>query len=343
MTQYIDRHQGLITPTHQPTGDAPVPPPRDQELLVKAARMYYEENRSQQEVARALGLSRSNVSRMLTAAHERGIVEIRIHDPSGRDLELEQLLKDAFRLNDCRVSDAQGSGQSPLPKAGDLGARWLIENLRPGQRIGLSWGRSLQALVHAVPDHGGLDTEVVPLVGGLSSVDSEITGEELVRELARRLGGRFQRLHAPALLTSKAGRDMLLGEPSVEATLSAVGGCSIAIVGIGSRDVGSSAAVIDAMQLSPEERAEFIAANPAGDICARYYDDKGRAVGAPTADRVLAASLDDLAAIPVVVGIAAGTEKTRGVLGALRSGVLNVLVCDNSLARALLDHATQAS
>jgi DNA-binding transcriptional regulator LsrR (DeoR family) len=313
-----------------------VPPPRDQEVLVKAARMYYEENRSQQEIARALDLSRSNVSRVLAAARERGIVEIRIHDPSGRDLELERQLKDTFGFRDCRVSDVQGIGQPSLQKTGDLGARWLIENLRPGQRIGLSWGRSLQSLVHCVPDHGGLDIEVVPLVGGLSSVDSEITGEELVRELAGRLGGRFQRLNAPALLTSKAGRDMLLAEPSVKATLSAAGGCSMAIVGIGSRDVGASAAIVEAMQLSPDELDEFDAADPAGDVCARYFDDNGRAIAGPTADRVLAVSLDDLASIPVVVGIAAGTEKRRGTLGALRSGVLDVLICDSSLARALL-------
>lgn len=300
--------------------------------------MYYEEHRSQQEIARALGLSRSNVSRVLSAAHERGIVEIRIHDPSGRDLELERRLKDAFGLRDCRVSDVQGTGQQ-LQKTGDLGARWLVENVRQGHRIGLSWGRSLQALVQSVPEQGGLDVEVVPLVGGLSSVDSEITGEEIVRELARRLGGRFQRLHAPALVTTKAGRDVLLAEPSIEATLSAVSESSIAVVGIGSRDVGASAAIIEAMKLSPEEKDQFTAADPAGDICARYFDDSGRPISGPTADRVLAVSLDDLASIPVVVGVASGTEKTRGVFGALRSGVLNVLICDSSLARALL-HST---
>ncbi|WP_249124124.1 sugar-binding transcriptional regulator [Saccharopolyspora erythraea] len=308
---------------------------------MKAARMYYEENRSQQEIGRALGLSRSNVSRVLAAAHDRGIVEIRIHDPSGRDLELERQLKDAFGLHDCRVSDVHGNGPH-LQKTGDLGARWLVENLRPGHRIGLSWGRSLQAVVRSVPEQGGLDVEVVPLVGGLSSVDSEITGEELVRELARRLGGRFQRLHAPALVTSKAGRDVLLAEPSIESTLSAASECSMAIVGIGSRDVGSSAAIIESMQLTEEEFEQFTAANPAGDICARYFDDKGRAITGPTADRVLAVSLDDLAAIPVVVGVAAGTDKTRGVLGALRSGVLNVLVCDSSLAHAVLHRTNNA-
>ncbi|TCP54020.1 DNA-binding transcriptional regulator LsrR (DeoR family) [Tamaricihabitans halophyticus] len=312
-----------------------MPPPRDQDLLVRTARLYYQENQSQQEIAEALSVSRSNVSRMLTAARERGIVEIRINDPSGRELDLERELSEVFGLRDCRVADAHGS-EHPLPKVGDLGGRWLQENLRSGQRIGVSWGRSLQAVVQHVPDSGGLDVEVVPLVGGLSSVDSEITGEELVRDLAGRLGGRFQRLHAPAVLTSRAGRDVLLAEPSIASALESAREVSVALVGIGSFGTGSSAAIVETLNLGTDERAEFEAAKPAGDLCARYFDGNGSAIIGPAEDRVLAISLADLRQIPMVVGIAAGPEKTRGVLGALRSSAVDVLICDSSLARALL-------
>ena len=62
-----------------------MPAPRDRSALVKAARMYFLDGQSQDEVARALGTSRSNVSRMLSAARAQGIVEIRVHDqPSAR-------------------------------------------------------------------------------------------------------------------------------------------------------------------------------------------------------------------------------------------------------------------
>lgn len=47
-------------------------------------------------------------------------------------------------------------------------------------------------------------------------------------------------------------------------------------------------------------------------------------------------SLEQLARIPLVAGVAAGAEKARGVLGALRSGAVDVLISDSSLARALL-------
>ncbi|MFC4000784.1 sugar-binding transcriptional regulator [Prauserella oleivorans] len=317
-----------------------MPAPRDQQLLVKAARLYYEEGRSQHEIATTLQVSRSSVSRMLTAARERGIVRIQINDPTGRDMQLEAELTARFGLRDCRVAEIH-SGDRPLSRVGDLGARWLLEVTQSGQQIGVSWGHSVQAVVQAIPDEGGLDVEVVPLVGGLSAVDTAISGEELVRDLAGRLGGRYQRLHAPALLTSKAGRDVLLAEPAVQATLDAARRVQVALVGVGSVGHGSSAALVTAMNLSDQERAGFEAASPAGDVCARFFDAEGKAVTGPTDDRVLAVSLADLAAIPTVAGVAAGPEKARGVLGALRTTVLDVLICDSSLARALLARATR--
>ncbi|WP_199430213.1 sugar-binding transcriptional regulator [Qaidamihabitans albus] len=312
-----------------------MPPPRDQQLLVRAARLYYEEGRSQNEVATALEVSRSSVSRMLTAARERGIVRIQINDPTGRDLGLESELAGRFGLRDCRVAEIH-SGDRPLARVGDLGARWLLETLQPGQQVGVSWGHGLQAVVQHIPDEGGLDVEVLPLVGGLSAVDSAITGEELVRDLAGRVGGSFQRLHAPALLTSKAGRDVLLAEPTVQRTLEAARRAQVAIVGIGSVGHGSSAALVKAMNLTAEEQARFDAAGPVGDLCARFFDADGSPLTGPADDRVLGLSLADLAAIGTVAGVAAGPEKASGALGALRTRVLDVLVCDSSLARALL-------
>lgn len=172
-------------------------------------------------------------------------------------------------------------------------------------------------------------------------MDTAISGEELVRDLAGRLGGTYQRLHAPALLTSKAGRDVLLAEPAVQATLEAARTVQVALVGIGRAGRGSSSALLTAMNLSADERAGLDAAGPVGDVCARFFTADGEPITGPADDRVLAVSLADLATIPVVAGVAAGPEKTDGVLGALHTRVLDVLVCDSSLARALLARSTR--
>ncbi|MDP9460552.1 MAG: hypothetical protein M3Q22_09985, partial [Actinomycetota bacterium] len=53
-------------------------------------------------------------------------------------------------------------------------------------------------------------------------------------------------------------------------------------------------------------------------------------------DRVLAVTLRDLGAIRTVVGLAAGRIKAASVLGALHGRLIDVLVCDEALARAVL-------
>jgi len=91
--------------------------------------------------------------------------------------------------------------------------------------------------------------------------------------------------------------------------------------------------------MSAKAQEEFWAASPVGDIAARFYDAWGRPIHGPVEDRVLAITLEDLTAIPNVVGVAYGRAKTLGVLGAIRGRLIDSLVCDETLARSLLIEA----
>lgn len=315
-----------------------MPAPRDPSALVKAARLYYVDNQSQQDVARALGTSRSNVSRMLAAALAQGIVEIRINDPGGRDRDLEQTLKIRFGLRDARVAQRVNRAANAEDRVGALAAQVLAQSLRDDMTVALSWGHALQAMVwNTTADQDSV--HLVQLVGGLSAVAVEISGQELVRELAARLGASYRYLHAPAVLTTSEARDALLAERSIVQALDSARHADIAFVGVGTPAHGSSAAILAALSLSPQEEKEFWAAQPVGDIAARYFDAAGREIHGAVHDRVLAVTLGDLARIPTVVGVASGRVKVSGVLGALRGHHIDVLVCDEGLARALLADA----
>jgi DNA-binding transcriptional regulator LsrR (DeoR family) len=317
--------------------DVTMPSSRDPDLLVRAARLYYEQRLSQDEVARALGTSRSNVSRMLTAAADQGIVEIRIHDPAGRAPELERALVQRFGLEAAVVAARPTDpGIQVIDRVGALAWQWLSRMLKDGMTLALSWGRTLQAMVWAISAETHLSIDVVQLVGGLSSVDSEITGQELVRELATRLGARYRYLHAPAVFASSTARDTMLAEQSVAEALDAARGADLAVVGIGAVGQGSSAAVLRSIALTDDERADFEAQHPVGDLAGRFFDRDGKAITGAAADRVLAVTLEDLRAIPTVVGIAAGRDKVDGTLAALRGSLIDVLVCDTAAARGVL-------
>ncbi|HEV3505740.1 MAG TPA: sugar-binding transcriptional regulator [Actinomycetes bacterium] len=311
-----------------------MPAPRDPELLAKAARLYFLDDRSQDDIASILGTTRSNVSRMVRQARDLGIVEIRILDPAQRDHQLEQVLCDRYQLADARVLTVSPDTEV-LGGVGRLAARWLDETLRDGQVVALSWGQSLQAMVRAV-DLARRDVEVVQLVGGLSALDSGVSGQELVRDLSDRIGARHRYLHAPALFGSAEALTLLLREQAIAGALDAAKRADMAMVGIGAAGIGSSGALLEALALSPAERASFDATGAVGDVCGRFYDLSGQEVDSVVNQRVLAVTLDDLRAIPTVAGIAAGQEKALGILGALRGRIIDVLICDQQAARAVL-------
>ncbi len=315
-----------------------MPAARDPKALLQAARLYYVERLSQQQVADKLRVSRSNVSRMLSDAQHQGIVEIRINDPAGRDRALENQLEDAFDLREVRVAQRAGPSRQSRSneQIGLLASQILLSSLKDQMTVALSWGHALQSMVWATTTDQDHPVQLVQLVGGLSSISNEISGAELVRELASRLGASYRSLHAPATLTTKESREALVHEVSIARALQAAREADVAFVGIGTPSHGSSAAVLGSLDLSTGEAADFWRQAPVGDIAARYFDQHGSKVTGPVHDRVLAVSLEDLVNIPTVVGVAEGRAKVPGVLGALHGRLIDVLVCDESLARGVL-------
>ena len=60
----------------------------DYQRLVEIARLYYEKDFTQAEIAKAVGVSRPVVSRLLSEARQRGIVRIEVRSPLDEDHEL---------------------------------------------------------------------------------------------------------------------------------------------------------------------------------------------------------------------------------------------------------------
>jgi DNA-binding transcriptional regulator LsrR (DeoR family) len=315
-----------------------MPAARDVSLIVNVARLYYDQELSQAQIASELNLSRSNVSRILTQAKERGIVEVLIHDPSGppvRVASLEQQLRAAFPLRDAHVVSATRSSAPEV--AARQGALVFAQHLAGVHRVGVSWGQAVQSVIdHLEQQHLRPVPELLPLVGGLSALDQLASGESVLRVLAAKLGARAQTLYAPAVLESAETARSLRSESSIASVLEAAATVELALVGIGSVGVHSSRHIVERMRLTGAEREAFEAQRPVGDICARLVDADGRPVGPPAEDRVLAVTFAELRAIPEVIGVAFGVEKAPGVGGVLRSGALDTVVLDEHLARELL-------
>ncbi len=324
-----------------------MPSTRSLDVLVAAARMYYEEGRSQRNVARALGISESAVSRTLAAARDAGVVRILIHDPRlevDRSAHLEARLERTFGLAGAWVGTGAGE-LGPTEVVAKLGAQLFADRLWSMRRVGLSWGSTIARLVEVVePQAAPTDLELLPLVGGSSALETAPSGTTSLYTLAQKLGVRARRIDAPAITESPETRAAILRESSIRGALESATTVDTAWAGIGSVGVsgGSSERLLAAMRLTSEERDVVRQENPAGDFCGRFFDDDGVPLTGPTSTRVIGVDFNDLQRIPTVVGLAGGIAKVRGVLAALRSGVIDVAVLDAELAAEVLRRAAKA-
>ncbi|MCG8346894.1 MAG: sugar-binding transcriptional regulator [Chloroflexales bacterium] len=307
------------------------------ELLARIATLYYYHDQSQQQIAQALSLSRSNVSRMLKEARERGIVEISIHYPIARDFLLEQQIKERFGLRAAVVVQATpGSDMVTLQKTAQLSARMLDEQLDGAKTLAISWGTTVHAIVDLFTPSRRYDVEVVQLMGGVSSDEPAIDGPSLVARLARHFSGRYRYLHAPLVVDQPELATALLGQRNIAEALEAALSAEVALVGIGALEPSVSS-LLRAGYLSHEEFAAIVASGAVGDVCARHFDDNGNPAFPEIDARVIAITLAQLAAIPTVIGAACNSAKARAIRGVLRGGYLDILVTDSEAAEAVLE------
>ena len=143
--------------------------PSNNDLLVQVAKLYFEGDASQIEIARKYNISRSSVSLLLKRCREEGIVQIQVLDKSSSIQRLQRDLAARFSLRPVViVPSGQGTEQAKV-LVGKAAADLIDPLVKDGLRIGMSWGSTLYQFVENVAGSHRKKVEVVLLHGGLGT------------------------------------------------------------------------------------------------------------------------------------------------------------------------------
>jgi len=311
------------------------------DLLATVANLYYNFNQSQAQIASRFDLSPSKVSRLIKEARERGIVEIHVHMPIPRDLELEQILMRDFCLKDAYVlkTSADTDDGLSLETLGKLAAIHLervIDALPAEASIGVAWGTDVHSVVNALSSNPSRQIDVVQLLGGVGSM--LLDSPELGRTVAAKLGGHHHDLHAPFLVEKETARDAFLAEPVVQESFRRAKSVGLAIIGVGSVEDEASS-FLRAGLVTRSNLAQLRVQGAVGEVCGQFIDINGCNDEFEINRRIIAISLDDLRYIPRVIAIAHGLPKAASILAAMRGKFLNALVTDDITAQAIIELA----
>lgn len=306
----------------------------DIELIVKVAELYYLQDMPQRDIAEKLNLSRPKVSRLLKAARELNIVEIKINYPDTQRSSLEKIFEKKFNLKEAVIVRSTSGGVGRIfGEVTATAARYLKRVVRDGMSVGVAWGKTLKAVIDALKVDGlKYNVKVIQLIGSLGQSSTGPT--EIARKLAEAFGGSYYLLPAPAIVNTPDIKKAIIDEPAIQEIINMAKTADMALVGIGNIDENSS--FFTAGYLKKEDLKYLREQQAVGDICAHFYDIEGR-ICREIEDRAITISFEELKSIPLVVAVATGQEKAPAILGALRSGAIDVLITDEQTASNVLE------
>ena len=307
-------------------------PDISEDLKTRIAWLYYVEGLTQDEVANKVGMNRSRVLRILSAARLDGTVQIRVTTRLSRCVELERALEERWGLTQAIVVPTpQDENQLRNIIGAEVGA-YISQAIAANMTIGLGWGKTLSAAVPAIVPRHPDGIRVMSLLGGLTRV-SDQNPSEFAWRVAARLGAECYMMAGPVFAPDPTTRNALAGHTGMSDIFQRARSLDMAIVSVG--DLTPHSVFREYGLLTSEELASLERAGAIGDLLCHFVDAEGNVVEHPVNKRVLAVNPLDLRGTRKIVLASGGWHK----LGVIRAGLKmlqpTVLITDELVAERL--------
>ncbi|MBP1040688.1 sugar-binding transcriptional regulator [Vagococcus sp. BWB3-3] len=299
--------------------------------------MYYQEDKNQSEIAKALNIHRTTISRLLKRSREEGIVNISINYDLAGTYSLEKNLETLFSLKKAIIvpvgNDVSRENKEKL--IGKAAADYLGSVVTNSMNIGFSWGQSMAAMVEELKPMHTDNITCLPMIGGPSGkLSSEYHVNTIAYVAAKKIEGRALMIDAPAIPETIELKEALMENGFNQELLALWNKLDIAIYGIGSPHL-SKREIWQAFY-GKNFLDELAEKEVAGYVVSRFYDNQGQPVSSQLDQKIIGIELAQLKNAKIRIGIAESTEKARGILGALNGGYLTTLVTTEETAKAIL-------
>lgn len=301
------------------------------------AKLYYQADQSQSQIAQQLGISRPTVSRLLQFARKQGLVRIQIIDPVQDVQTLEQALHDAYHVEVHVVPTQLTAANEVLNTVGQYAARYLESIVAEHDVIGIGWGKTIYAIGQNLQHDTLTGVEVIQLKGSVSYSTEHTYAYESIDAFANAFHAMPQYLPLPVIFDHQQTKELVEAERHIQYLLQLGEKANIAIYSVGT--VRNTALVFQLGYLQEKEK-RYLQQRAVGDIFSRYIDENGEIVDAELNQRTIGIELDSLRHKDHSILVAAGDAKIPAVKAALRGGYPNCLIIDQHAAAELLKATT---
>lgn len=300
--------------------------------LVTISQLYYEENKTQNEIAKEMGISRALISRYLTEARNYGVVKIQIQSPVEEAKIMLENLQKQFGIRGGYVV-ANSLNEADTNK--DI-ADVVIEGLKElnGMPIGVGWGSIIGTITHQLLKKPAMSTgsKVYPLVGNSMVFNRNYHPSEIISVFAEKTGGTPVYWSAPAFVESAEEMKLQKEMDNYKTIESGWKSVKVAFVNIGNYpsvpDFATAASYGNKLM---EQKA-------VGKLLCYYYDINGHMIK-PHMECTMQIPMEILSKRKYVVGVCGANVHPKALEGALKTGIFTHVVA----AKNIVERITQNS
>lgn len=310
---------------------------QDNELLTEIAVAYYQDEITQEEIAKKFGISRIKVGRLLKRAKEEGIVEITVRYHPVFSTRLEQQMLERFSLSRALIALDHQDEEEQRRQVAALVSGYLAMTLKDDMVLAVGQGRNVAAIADHVGSVAPKSCKFICGIGGTHRPGDAINADHISRRLAKKFGGSSETLYAPAYVENRSLKEAFMQNGTIKETLDRARKADVALVGIG--DMNENSYMVKLGWFTPHEIIDAsLNQGVIGDIAGYdFFNAQGMHVDTVMNDRVIGLSIDELRKIPCVIAIASENTKALAILGALRTGAIDIIATSALNIRTILN------
>lgn len=323
-------------------------------LQLKVVELYYLREMPQKEIAAQLHVSEASVSRMVKRGKEDGFVRFVMPEGFRTCIDLGYAIQGKYGLEQVVVAPLETRMPDKRRKPGEdnelasdeimkkavaiEGARYLQRIITPQDVLGIAWGGTIYHLIQYLNPCRRTDIPFITLHGSINdSAYPEQDVDALTKRMAMALGGNYFSLRHSGLLAVGETMEALSNTPPVKRIVDYSKHLTITVSGIGAFYPELNSPLAKGSFLSTAEKDELVDKGVCADFLLHFLDREGNEIDSSVGNRTLAIALDMYKNTKQKILVASGAHKAYAVRAALRAGLVDVLIVDETLADALLE------
>jgi len=308
---------------------------KKQDMAARAAWMYYIGGQTQNQIADILGVSRQVAQRLVAAASEMELVQVRISHTVAQCASLAEQMKQAFGLTRCQVVPSAGLPAETVQHMITVSAaeeiEWAVQPEQP-QIIALGSGRTLRGAVKEMSEISRPQHSCLSRIGAIAS-DGSCTLYDVSLSLAEKTSGKYFILPAPLFADNQEDREVWCNHRIYKLINEQTALADVTFIGIG--PISFQCPLYTGGFITAEDVQRLMDAGAVAEINGHFIDNLGDRLPDMLDSRCTSIPLQRSPARQLTA-FAGGEDKYQAVQAVLKGKWINGLVTDESTAERLL-------